>query len=105
MADRFVLCCPICDFTTSTLTQRFSHLRSAHSNDPSFRVTCGIDGCKNTYSKFSPLNSHVYRYHKQRMCGSTNSGQSQNDSSVAQFDYQEPMPIELENGAREESVS
>ena len=60
MAAIFVHCCPICNFTTSTLTQWFSHLRSSHSSDPSFCVTCGIDGCKKTYSKFSSLNTHVY---------------------------------------------
>lgn len=94
MAAVFVHCCPICEFTTSTLAQWFSHLRSAHSSDPSFLVTCGIDGCKNTYSKFSSLNTHVYRHHKHRMCGSTNSGQSQNDSSMLQPDYQEQVPME-----------
>ena len=75
MAAIFVHYCPICDFTTSTLIQWFSHDRSAHSNDPSFCVTCGINGCKRTYSIFSSLNSHVYRNHKERTCGS-NSGQS-----------------------------
>lgn len=103
MAAVLVHLCPICNFTTSTLTQWFSHLRSAHSSDPSFRVTCGIDGCKNTYSKFSSLNTHVYRHHKQRMCGDTlNSGPSQTDSPVVdrylQCNYQERdhelMPVE-----------
>ena len=64
---RVVHLCPICRLTTSTLPQWFSHLRSAHSSDPSFYVTCGIDGCKKTYSKFSALNTHVYRHHKERM--------------------------------------
>ena len=63
-----VHCCPICDFTTSTLAQWFSHLRAAHSSDPSFHVTCGIDGCQRTYVKFSSLNTHVYRHHRERMC-------------------------------------
>ena len=94
MADHFVHYCPICDFTTSTLRQWFSHLCLSHSKDPSFRVTCGIDGCKNTYSKFSSLNSHVYRHHKHRMCESTNSGKSQIENSIAQFDYQELTSIE-----------
>ena len=79
-----VHCCPICDFHTSTLTQWFSHLRLAHSNDPSFKVTCGIDGCK-TYLKFSSLKSHVYRYHKERMtklCERPAPGQSTSGDGV-----------------------
>ena len=63
-----VHCCPLCDFTTSTLAQWFSHLRAAHSSDPSFHVTCGIDGCQRTYVKFSSLNTHVYIHHRDRMC-------------------------------------
>ena len=106
MAAIFVFCCPICDFTTSTLIQWFSHLQSAHSNDPSFRVTCRIDGCKRTYSKFSSLNSHVYRNHKERMCGS-NSGHSQSErhnvtqsdlsSDLVSHDFQVGEPELLED--------
>ena len=59
--------CPLCQTTRSTLPQWFSHLRSAHSSDPSFRVTCGVDGCKKTYIKFSALNTHVYRHHRDRI--------------------------------------
>ena len=93
MAAVLVHCCPICDSTTSTLAEWFSHLRSSHSRDPSFRVTCGIDGCNNTYSKFSSLNTHVYRHHKQRMCGS--SIQSKSDSTIVQPDLiPEPTPME-----------
>lgn len=59
--------CPLCESTQSVLREWFSHLGAAHSNDPSFFVTCGIDGCKCTYRKLSALKSHVYRHHKAKM--------------------------------------
>ena len=61
--------CPLCDFNSRTLPEWFSHLRLVHSSEPNFLVTCGIDGCMKTYSKFASLNSHVYRYHKGRVRG------------------------------------
>ena len=63
--------CPLCEFAAATLRQWFSHLRLVHSSDPGFRVCCGIDGCKNTYGKFSSLSSHVYSHHKDRIKGKT----------------------------------
>ena len=42
-------------------------MRLVPQHDPGFRVCCGVDGCKNTYRKFSSLNSHVYTYHKSRL--------------------------------------
>ena len=59
--------CPLCDSTQSLLSEWLSHLGAAHSSDPSFLVTCGIDGCKCVYSKFSALKTHVYRHHKARL--------------------------------------
>lgn len=56
--------CPFCEFSSATLKQWLSHLRLVHQNDPGFHVCCGIDGCRNTYKKFSSLNSHVYARHK-----------------------------------------
>ena len=56
--------CPFCEFSSATLKQWLSHLRLVHQNDPGFHVCCGIDGCRNTYGKFSSLNSHIYARHK-----------------------------------------
>lgn len=39
------------------------HLRRHHSCDPYFSVTCGIDGCPKTFTKFSTFRSHVSFHH------------------------------------------
>jgi hypothetical protein len=63
MAGVFV--CPICaTFEASSLSYLLSHLRLVHSNDPRFKVTCGLDGCAYTACSFSALYSHVYRKHQ-----------------------------------------
>lgn len=40
-----------------------SHIRTVHSHDPQFLVTCGLEGCTTTFKTFSSLYSHVYRKH------------------------------------------
>lgn len=40
------------------------HLEEIHSSDPDFTVTCGIDGCRNTYKLVGSFRNHVYRKHQ-----------------------------------------
>ena len=55
--------CPLCVFEAPTVNSLLSHLRTVHSSDPHFRVSCGIAGCSTTANSFSALYSHVYRRH------------------------------------------
>lgn len=56
--------CPLCNsFEYPSIPLLLSHLRTVHSNDPRFHVTCGIDGCTVTLRSFSALYSHIYRHH------------------------------------------
>ena len=54
--------CPLCDFRSPTTPLLLSHLRSVHSSDPQFNVTCGINGCTVSSRSFSALYSHIYRH-------------------------------------------
>lgn len=56
--------CPLCNFSSPSRSLWLSHLRSVHSDDSDFLVTCGIDGCELSYSKCSSLVSHIYRHHR-----------------------------------------
>ena len=69
--------CPMCSFEAPIVKLVLSHLRSIHSNDPRFRIMCGIDGCARTYRKYSGLHSHLYRCH-----WSTSRGNSQSLDSL-----------------------
>ena len=40
-----------------------AHIRSRHSHDPNFLVTCGRPGCSKTYKFFSSFKSHIYCNH------------------------------------------
>ena len=51
----------MCSFAAPSIATLLRHLRSVHSMDPHFHVTCGIDGCINTSKTFPALYSHIYR--------------------------------------------
>lgn len=56
--------CTLCQSLSPSLLLHISHLRLVHSQDPSFHVSCGIDGCTDVFRAFSSYNSHVYRRHR-----------------------------------------
>ena len=55
--------CPLCNFDSPNVPLLLSHLRSVHSSDPNFLVTCGLSGCTVSSKSFSALYSHIYRHH------------------------------------------
>lgn len=57
--------CPIsnCQYSAMSIMLLLSHLRTIHSNDPSFFVRCGIDCCSYSAKAFTALYSHIYRRH------------------------------------------
>ena len=60
------LCCPFCNVRVFNIAFLLSHLRfaHAHAHDPNFLVTCRLNGCPKTYSKYTSFHSHVYRHQK-----------------------------------------
>lgn len=56
--------CSIClEFLAPSLRSLLTHIGHAHSNEPNFHVTCGIDGCAKTYKIFLSFRNHVNRKH------------------------------------------
>lgn len=56
--------CPLCVLQAPTIQFVLQHMRSVHSSDPNFLVTCGLNGCPRTFRKFSSFYQHIYRNHK-----------------------------------------
>ena len=56
--------CPLCVFQAPTIQLVLQHMRSVHSSDPNFLVTCGLNGCPRTFRNFSSFYQHIYRNHK-----------------------------------------
>ena len=43
-----------------------------HSFDPGFTVTCGVDGCPKTFTKYNSFRKHILRHHRVLSLKSTN---------------------------------
>ncbi|KAM3583191.1 uncharacterized protein V6R79_011079 [Siganus canaliculatus] len=60
--------CIICFvFVGLTLKSLLSHINSAHSRSPDFRVICGIDGCSKEYRVYNSLWYHIRRNHREHL--------------------------------------
>ncbi|CAL9691192.1 unnamed protein product [Knipowitschia caucasica] len=58
--------CVICFvFVALTLKSLLSHINTAHSRSPDFRVICGVDGCAEEYRVFNSFYYHLRRTHPQ----------------------------------------
>ncbi|KAL3967359.1 claudin [Sarotherodon galilaeus] len=58
--------CVICFvFVALTLKSLLSHINTAHSRSPDFRVICGVDGCAEDYRVFNSFYHHLRRTHPQ----------------------------------------
>ena len=56
-------CSMFVGYLTVSLTELLGHLRRSHSNDPSFHVLCGLDGCPRTYKRVVSFRNHLIRKH------------------------------------------
>ena len=56
--------CKFCCFCSKKWLQFLRHTFQAHSNEPNFLFTCGIEGCHQTFRKYSAINSHLTRKHR-----------------------------------------
>ena len=61
MAYRCNLCVGFIGFTLALL---LNHIFRCHSDELSFHVLCGINGCTRTYKKFLSFRNHVKTKHK-----------------------------------------
>lgn len=77
--------CFICFvFVALTLKSLLSHINSARSHSPDFRVVCGIDGCTKEYRVYNSLWYHIRRNHHEHLesgCSESRSGRTTTTSS------------------------
>ena len=60
------------------------HTFEAHSNAPSFKFTCGVNGCPQTLQTYSAMTSHLRRKHRGADCDPVITVPIQNDACSAQ---------------------
>ena len=62
------LICPLCPPGRTAnlhlnLSRLLKHIELFHSHDPSFTITCGLDGCLRTFCNFKVFRNHAYALH------------------------------------------
>jgi len=61
------------------------HVGVARAHEPDFSITCGIDQCQSTFSRFHSFRKHVYRKHRCFVFGkSTNINDCPSEESAVQ---------------------
>ena len=57
--------CFLCQtFRSSTFAAVVHHIGAVHAFEPSFNISCGIDGCpRHPYNNFVSYKKHLYRHH------------------------------------------
>ena len=78
------LTCPLCSAASHLkfgITEYVKHIRIFHAHDPSFKITCGINGCQRTYSNFRTFVNHVSSVHTTDFTATSATTESQLDSS------------------------
>ena len=64
--------CNVCQqFASRTYPKLLRHIGTVHSFDPHFKLTCGLDGCPRTYTKYRSFQKHVTRHHKHVLSSQT----------------------------------
>ena len=58
-----VYSCRSCSYRCPSWRSWLRHTFEAHSSEPGFCYTCGIDGCTSSFNLFSSLSSHLSRKH------------------------------------------
>lgn len=58
--------CPLCFCRFPTLSLLLTHIRLIHADDPNFRMQCNLQGCRQTFRKFTVFRNHVYQFHDQQ---------------------------------------
>ena len=62
------LICPLCPYERTSqlnlnLTNYLKHIKLFHSHQPSFSITCGLDGCLRIFHNFRTFQVHVSAFH------------------------------------------
>ncbi|XP_049328494.1 uncharacterized protein LOC125787802 isoform X1 [Astyanax mexicanus] len=78
--------CPKCPRRTFTLVKLIQHIGLVHAHKAHFSITCGINDCCSTFSKYHSYRRHVYRKHKHSVFPSPGSNEEVNEESVVEQD-------------------
>ena len=97
------LVCPLCppDRTANlylNISRLIKHIELFHSHEPSFRITCGIDGCLRSFHNFKVFRNHTYASH-----GANSARARQNSEHAVDSDHDEDS-IEDSEGNTGESI-
>ena len=98
-AEIFRCPAPNCVCFYKTFYKLRNHIGRCHGLDPNFSITCGIDGCKNTYTSFLSYKNHTQRSHCQffqqgkQPSEASGVGQQSDLDLFHQAEMKEPVPI------------
>ena len=50
-------------FKVQIFSFMLTHIRLQHAHLPNFKIQCNLQGCKQTYTKFTVYRNHIYNFH------------------------------------------
>lgn len=56
--------CPKCSRRTFTIIKLIQHIGLIHAHEANFSITCGLNDCQRSFTKYESFRCHVYRKHK-----------------------------------------
>lgn len=77
-----------------------THTFQAHSSAPNFIFRCGINGCVQTFRRFSAISSHIKRKHHSHNLNSTSCDSGLSSATHYNDNCEEDMSQELEVSAQ-----
>lgn len=60
-----VFSCERCPYYASSYASVVNHIGKVHSQEPNFKVVCGIEGCPNVYGSYKSYRQHLNRKHSE----------------------------------------
>ena len=88
--------CPLCNCTSlPTISLYLTHIRISHADVPGFKIICGLQGCKRSFTNFLTYRNHVYAHHdttdedSRHTSENENSGQNESGNEGALDNTQE----------------
>lgn len=66
------------------------HIGLIHAHEANFTITCGLNDCKSTFTKYESFRRHVYRRHRDRVLCKCNDCDGDGGGVVASEDSDEP---------------
>ena len=61
-----------------------THIRLEHADQPNFQIQCNLQGCKQTFKKFTVYRNHIYQYHDADQIEEANFSLSQADDEQSE---------------------